>query len=127
MEGQFWQFDGGGEFFFYWSVELLEAEIPELCHELTLLLSTGRSCVYYSDEYGNTLLHVSIHQEIYHRYTSLIDHVKALFVLIGLLGSHFRHFSVQLQNLAELLIDAGVQVHAVSQRLMTGYQSIDLS
>lgn len=91
----------GCGFYFDWDLKLLEAEIPELCRKLSQLLSTGRSSASYSDEYGNTLLH-------------------AIFTLIGYLGSHFHHFRDQLHNLAKLVIDAGVQVDAVSRGLAQG-------
>ena len=53
----------GGQFFdrkfrFDWYPKALDTKIPELCRELSSLLSSGRCSASYSDEYGNTLLHV---------------------------------------------------------------------
>lgn len=110
----------GCGFYFDWDLKLLEAEIPELCRKLSQLLSTGRSSASYSDEYGNTLLHVSIHNIVSCRFTPLTLDLKAIFTLIGYLGSHFHHFRDQLHNLAKLVIDAGVQVDAVSRGLAQG-------
>ena len=112
--------DGRG-FCFDWDLEVLEAEIPGLCNELFRLLSTGRSCAFYSDEYGNTLLHVSIHKILDHRFVLLTLDLKALICLIELLGSKFHRFSDQLRFIAELVIDAGVDVHAVSQCVSIDY------
>ena len=46
VEGQFCRiecWDSVTEFYFDWDLGLLKAEIPELCRELSLLFSTGRS------------------------------------------------------------------------------------
>lgn len=115
LEGQFFHFGRGNRFCFDWDLKLLEAEIPELCRKLSHLLSTGRSPASYSDEYGNTLLHVSIHNIVSYRFTPLTLDLKAIFALIGHLGSNFHHFRDQLHNLAKLVIDAGVQVDAASR------------
>lgn len=118
MECQFCHLDDeGGLFLFDWDLDLLQAEMPELCREISRLLSIGCGPASYSDEYGNTLLHVSIHEILHRRSVSLTLLSKALFVLIGHLGSKFGHFSDQLEKLAELLIEAGVQVDAASQKM----------
>lgn len=120
LEGQFFHWGSQDYFYFDWDLKLLEAEIPELCRKLSQLLSTGRSPASYSDEYGNTLLHVSIHNIVSCRFTPLTLDLKAIFNLTGHLGSHFHHFRDQLYNLAKLVIDAGVQVDAASRKLKQG-------
>lgn len=125
-DSQFVQIEVQGDyskFYFDWDLKLLEAEIPELCRELSRLLSTGRSSASYSDQYGNTILHVSFHKLFFNRFTQLNLNPKAIFALIGLLGSYFYHFRDQLKNLAEFVIDAGVQVQATSRRLAIDYGS----
>ena len=70
VEGQFMHWDnvvGNLAFCFDWDLELLQTEIPGLCRGLSQILSIGCSPASYSDEYGNTLLHVSIHRKINRR------------------------------------------------------------
>ncbi len=121
VEGQFLHLDGDyNGFYFDWDLDLLQAEMPELCREISRLLSIGSSAASYSDEYGNTLLHVSIHEIVHRRSASLTALSKALFALIYHLGSNFSHVSDQLAKYAGLVIDAGVQVDAVSQGMACG-------
>ena len=116
----------GSEFYFDWDLALAKAELLRLHRDLSLLLHAGRVSASYSDEFGNTLLHVSFHS-IIHMIWSLTSKLKALFVLAGSLGSTFDYLSDQLRSLAELVIDAGVDVHATSRRLAFNYENTFMS
>ncbi|KAL8929961.1 MAG: hypothetical protein Q9208_001105 [Pyrenodesmia sp. 3 TL-2023] len=85
-------------FSFVWNLELVKSELKRLRKDLSLLFATGQASASCSDEYGNTLLH-------------------ALFLLIGNLGSNAEFVADELRLLAELIIDAGVDVNAASRRM----------
>ena len=62
-----------------------------------------------------------------HESWSLNSKLKTLLMLAGSLGSMCDYLSDQLQSLAELIIDAGVDVHAISRRLAFDYESTFMS